>query len=116
MSTSDRGRASEERAAGELARRGYRIVAKNYRCKVGEIDLVARDGDTLVFVEVRSRASGARGDALATVDRRKQQRIARVAEHYLAAEKPTFAGCRFDVVGITGDEVTVVRDAFRPGL
>ena len=116
MTTSARGRAFEERAARELVRRGYRIVARNYRCRVGEIDLIARDGDTLVFVEVRSRASGAHGSALATVDVRKQARIARVAEHYVAAEKPRFATCRFDVVGVTGGELIVVRDAFRPGL
>lgn len=114
-STSERGRANEDRASRVLEERGYRIVERNYRCKLGEIDLVARDGETLVFVEVRSRSRGDRGTALDTVTPAKQQRIARVAQHYLAVRRPAFGACRFDVVGITGGRVEVVKDAFRLG-
>jgi len=111
--TTGRGRSGEDRAAALLIDRGYAIVERNYRCRVGELDLVARDGDTLVFVEVRSRADGAHGSALDTVGGAKQRRIARVAAHYLAARHPTARACRFDVVGITGDDVVLVQDAFR---
>ena len=114
-STTSRGIAGEERAVRELRRRGYRIVERNYRCKVGEIDIVARDRETLVFVEVRTRSSSASGSALETVTPAKQRRIARVASHYLAARRPVFDECRFDVVGITGDELVLVADAFRLG-
>jgi putative endonuclease len=116
MSTVEQGRRGEDRVAALLARSGYRIVDRNYRCKLGEIDLVAVDGDTLVFVEVRTRTSGERGTALETVRGKKQQRIARVAQHYLAYRRPTQQSCRFDVVGITGDDVVIVRDAFRIGI
>jgi putative endonuclease len=104
---------AEDRAAALLCDRGYAIVERNYRCRVGEIDVIARDGDTLAFVEVRSRADGDHGSALATVGPAKQRRIARVAAHYLAARRPTARACRFDVVGITGDDVVLVKDAFR---
>jgi putative endonuclease len=114
-STTESGRASEDRAVRALRERGYQIVERNYRCKLGEIDIVAREGDALVFVEVRSRTDAAHGTALDTVTPAKQRRIARVAEHYLAARRPSFRACRFDVVGITGGELTIVQDAFRLG-
>jgi putative endonuclease len=112
-STTSRGRGAEDRACDELVRRGYVIVERNYRCKVGELDVVARDGAVLVFVEVRSRGSGRYGSALETVGAVKQRRIARVAQHYLAVRRPVFESCRFDVVGITGQELTLIKDAFR---
>lgn len=114
-STKARGDRGEDRAVDELIRLGYEIVERNYRCKLGEIDIVARDGETLVFVEVRTRADSSHGDALETVSRAKQRRIGRVAQMYLVQREPVFETCRFDVVGITGDELTVVQDAFRLG-
>ena len=89
------------------------IVERNYRCALGEIDVVARDGDTLVFVEIRTRSRADRGTALETVRAGKQRRIARVAQHYLIARKPKARAMRFDVIGITADDVVHVRDAFR---
>ncbi len=115
-STHSKGQAGEERAVALLTSHGYRVVERNFRCRAGELDIIARDGDALVFVEVRTRADAARGRALETVTAAKQRRVARVAEVYLAARQPAFTSCRFDVVGITGDEVTLVRDAFRLGL
>ena len=115
MTTRERGQRGEDRAARAIERRGYRIVERNYRCRLGEIDIVARDGETLVFVEVRSRSDGRHGSGLEAVSPRKQRQVARVAQHYLVARKPRFDTFRFDVVGITGDDVTVVRDAFRLG-
>jgi putative endonuclease len=114
-STTARGRRGEDRAVALLERRGYRVVERNFRCKLGELDVIALDGDVLVFVEVRTRADGTRGSALETVTPAKQRQVARVAELYLAARRPRVRACRFDVVGITGDEEVLVVDAFRLG-
>lgn len=108
--------ASEDRAVRELRGRGYEILERNFRCKLGELDVVARDGDTLVFVEVRSRGSAAFGDALAQIGTAKQRQVTRVAQVWLRARGQLRARCRFDVVGVTGGEVALVRDAWRPGL
>ena len=105
---------AEERAARFLAGRGLAIVARNYRTRFGEIDLIARDGATLVFVEVRLRSSARFGGAAASVDARKRRRIEATARLYLArlgAEPP----CRFDVITLDrdGDEVSGwLRGAF----
>lgn len=112
-STIEVGATSEDRAARYLVRQGYRIVERNYRCKVGELDIVARDGDVLVFVEVRSRRSTAYGSALEAVGWHKQRKVSRVALAYLASRRPRFAEARFDVVAITGDELVHVKDAWR---
>lgn len=115
-STTARGKRGEDLAVAELRRRGYRIVERNYRCKRGEIDIIAREGSALVFVEVRSRADGNQGSAVETVTAAKQGKVARVAATYLAERQPVFDECRFDVVGITGGAITVIKDAFRLGL
>ena len=78
----------------------YTIVARNYRCRAGEIDLVALDGAMLVFVEVRSRRGSLAGTALESVDGRKQARVARVAQHFVAARGWHDRDARFDVVGV----------------
>lgn len=114
-STTARGRAGELRAVAFLEGRGYRIVERNFRCRAGEVDIVARQGGDLVFVEVRTRADGQRGSAVETVNARKQARVARVAQAYIALRAPTFSSCRFDVVGITGDDIALITDAFRLG-
>jgi putative endonuclease len=111
--TLERGSAAEARAVEHLRARGYRIVERNFRCKLGEIDIVARDGDTVVFVEVRSRASARYGTALEAVSPAKQRQVARVAQVYAAQRRPS--ACRFDVIGITGTELVHIVDAFRPG-
>ena len=108
------GEAAEESAARFLAHRGLDILARNFRTRWGEIDLVAKDGATLVFVEVRLRSSARFGGAAASVDARKRRRIEAAARLYLArlgAEPP----CRFDVItlGSEGDEVCAwLRGAF----
>ena len=112
-SKADRGAEGEALAARHLERRGYRILERNFRCRAGEIDIVARDGDTLVFVEVRTRSSDRHGSALETVGAAKQAQIVKVARVYLQARRPTFDDCRFDVVGITCGRVELVTDAFR---
>lgn len=115
-STVSRGRAGERRAVAFLEERGYRIVETNFRCRAGEIDIVAREGGDLVFVEVRTRADGRRGSAAETVDAKKRARVARVAEAYLALRAPSFSSCRFDVLGVTGEDIELVTDAFRLGV
>ena len=110
-----RGAWAEERAARELVRRGYSIVERNFRCTVGELDIIARHGRDLVFVEVRSRRAGTTGTGIDAIGYAKRRRVANVARMYLAMKRPNFHGCRFDVVGITGDDIIVIADAWRLG-
>jgi putative endonuclease len=113
MDRRERGHAAEQAAVALLRSKGYTILATNYRCRLGELDIVARDGDELVFVEVRSRATGRHGDALDAIGPSKQRQVARVAQAYLSRENPDFASSRFDVVAQTGDELEHIVDAFR---
>ncbi len=93
------GQWGEERAAKYLRDRGYTICAANWRCRFGELDLVADDGVYLCFVEVKLRKSDAFGAAAAYVDRRKQEKLRAAAELYLA-EHPTGLQPRFDVIEV----------------
>lgn len=103
----------EELAAEYLLGRGYRILERNYRTRTGEIDIVAEDRNTLVFVEVKYRRDASCGSPLAAVDIRKQQKIARTARCYLLRKGcGTETDCRFDVVAITGNEIALVQNAF----
>jgi len=113
MSTLEIGSLAESRAARLLEGAGYRIIERNFRCKAGELDIVARDGETLCFVEVRSRANAEHGDAAEMVGRGKQAQVERVARAYLALRAPSFVAARFDVVAITGDHAQLFRDAWR---
>lgn len=97
----------EDLACAELRRRGYAILARRYRTRHGEIDVVAREGETVVFVEVKARRDEAFGGGGAAVTGWKQQRIVRMATDYLARRGLLDAPCRFDVV-------TVQFDAGRP--
>jgi putative endonuclease len=112
-STVAKGRGGEDRAEEFLRARGYEIVERNARSAIGEIDLVAREGGDLVFVEVRSRADDSTGGAEETVGAIKQRQVARAAAVYLSERSPAFETCRFDVVAITGDDIALFQDAFR---
>lgn len=102
-----------EKEAGEyLKKYGYQILEYNYRCKTGEIDLIAREGGYLVFCEVKYRKSAGSGDPSEAVDARKQKRISRCAAYYLMEKGMTECPCRFDVVSVLADKVTVIRNAF----
>ncbi len=106
------GAAKEQLAEDYLRRHQLRPLARNHRCRHGEIDLIMRDEQGIVFVEVRYRRSGRFGTAAETVDRRKQQRLAAAADHYLQAH-PTPLPCRFDVVAISeGDQIEWIKNAF----
>jgi putative endonuclease len=109
------GLSREREAQTALERAGLRLRASNVRYRFGELDLVMDDGDTLVFVEVRYRRGDGFGGGSASVDARKQQRLARAASMYLAAHPPLARRpCRFDVVALGGaDGVHWIRDAFR---
>ena len=107
------GELAEALAADYLLARGLRLIGRNYRCRLGEIDLILADGPILVFVEVRLRRNADFGGAAASITAAKRQRILRAARHYLSG-KPECA-CRFDVVlldALAADRVEWIKDAF----
>lgn len=114
--THARGAAGEEAAEEFLRLSGYRIVARNVRTKVGEIDLVALDGETLCFIEIKARASAEYGRAIAAVGPQKQRRLAKAALLFLAKNRSQ-RPCRFDVLGLDRGRdgawsFTLVKNAF----
>jgi putative endonuclease len=111
------GKSGEDYACRELERRGYEILARRFRTRLGEIDIVAREDDTLVFVEVKARRSTRFGAPCEAVHWRKQQTIARIAAEYVLRHGIGNARCRFDIVSILfGDglrpRVEILRGAF----
>ena len=110
QAVSSAGGHAEEQAARFLAARGMKIIERNYRCRGGEIDLICREGATLVFVEVRLRTHRGFGGAAASITPAKQRRIALAARHYLAG-KP-LPVCRFDAVLLDGTAIDWIRNAF----
>jgi putative endonuclease len=106
----------EDLAVDELERLGYAVLARRYRTRHGEIDIVARDGETIVFVEVKVKERAEFGSAAEAVTLRKQRRVISMAVDYLARNRLTSRPCRFDVVAIDGaDEeatLTYYRGAF----
>ena len=110
------GAEAEKRAADFLIGQGYTIVRRNFRGGGSEIDIIAMDGDIVVFVEVRSRRSGAWAGPEESVDEAKQRRLWKTAEFYLAEVAEKEMPARFDVVAIEGETVRHHKDAFRPAL
>ena len=108
----NKGMAAEDRAAAFLEANGLQPVARNWRTKGGEIDLIMRDGQTLVFVEVRSRSSSQFGGAAASITATKQARIIHAATHYLSGLTIT-PPCRFDAILEQDSQLTWLRDAFQ---
>lgn len=109
------GKANEIIAKNYLKKKKYKILLCNYKNKIGEIDIIAKQKDYIVFVEVKARTSGAFGNPVEAVDERKQEKIRRVASLYLLQTKQTNANCRFDVISILGNEdaeITHIEDAF----
>lgn len=103
----------EALAAKYLQNIGYEILERNYRCRYGEVDLIAKDGDYLVFVEVKFRQSPSQGGSLAAVTRKKQQTLSKVAAFYLSSQWNRMdLSCRFDVVGFDGAQITLIQNAF----
>jgi putative endonuclease len=95
------GAQAEAVAAQYLQQRGLKLVDSNYRCRFGEIDLILREGETVVFAEVRQRSRSSFGGAAASIDARKQERLILTAQLYLAS-LPRIPPCRFDAVLLDG--------------
>ncbi len=111
------GQQGEDRAAAFLAERGYHILAKNVRTRYGELDIVARQGDTVVFVEVKTRLSDACGGGVEALHPAKQRQIVRLAQAYIARHEWEERPARFDVVAIGYDEngveeIELIENAF----
>jgi putative endonuclease len=107
------GKRGEDLACSELERRGYAILARRHRCRAGELDIVARDGPTLVFVEVKAREGSEFGAGAEAVTWQKQRRIVRLASEYVMRNHLTGDRCRFDVVSIRFDDGRAVIDVFQ---
>ena len=105
MSKKNTGTLAEEKALAYLAARGLSLIEKNFSCSYGEIDIIMRDGEDLVFVEVRRRSSSAYGGALASVDTHKQRKLQRTACHYMMRKYgDMLPPCRFDLILLDGKE------------
>jgi len=103
------GQEGEATAERYLRGKGYRIVARNLRSSLGELDLVAEDGQVLVFIEVKARRTGEFGGAVHAVHRQKQQKLIRLASQFLAQRHWTERPCRFDVVLLEGKDSVVLK-------
>ena len=102
----------EERAAAWYAAQGYQVVARNWRCRDGELDLIARRGRVYVFCEVKARSSTAFGSPLEAVDVDKRRRIRHLAARWLDGAGVRASDLRFDVVGVVDKHLEVVEGAF----
>ena len=105
---------SYEKCAGAyLEQQGYEVLEYNFRCRQGEIDIIAKDGEYLVFVEVKYRKNAAMGSPYEAVDHKKQRIISRTASYYcLTHGYGETTPCRFDVVAVLGEEIQVLKNAF----
>jgi len=112
-STTAIGRDAEARARRFLQGEGFTIVSANFRSPAGEIDIIAREGDVLCFVEVRSRAETGLVDPLETITYEKRRRIERAAEVFLEGLAGPRPNVRFDVVAVRGQRLELLRDAFQ---
>ena len=110
------GKKSESVAAAQLEKNGYKILEHNYRTKLGEIDIIAKEGDTIVFVEVKARRSDGFGNPKSAITPKKQQKISMTALYYLKATKQSNAKARFDVVtirsGKENPDIEIIKNAF----
>lgn len=110
------GKRGEDLACEELQRRGYTILDRRFRTRCGELDIIARDGGVLVFVEVKARSGSGFGSPFESVTWQKRQRLSAMAESYLFLKRLTGVACRFDVVSVlegqSGHTVELVKGAF----
>lgn len=109
----EKGREGERRAVAYLEEQGYVVERTNFYCPFGEVDVIAREGDHLVFVEVKYRSSERYGHPLEAVSPAKQRRIIKCSQYYLVGQGLSCdVPLRFDVVAILGDQITLVKNAF----
>ena len=114
LSAIERGEWAEDLAAQHLLANGLKPVQRNHRCRWGEIDLIMRDRQTLVFVEVRFRSRANYGNGAQSVDARKQCKLINAAEHYLQSHATLRdVPCRFDVVSVSKNNSQWIKDAFQ---
>lgn len=109
------GKKGEELALKYLQKKGYRIIERNFRCSYGEIDLIARDGKTVVFVEVKARSSGQLSPPYLAVNKNKRKKIQKTAEYYLNQNRAGQVDCRFDIVSVVLGEppdIEIIKGAF----
>ncbi len=103
----------EARAADWMKQAGYQILARNFRCRFGEIDIIAKKDGCISFVEVKYRSSDSHGSPQEAVDFRKQQRISNAASYYLYTRRCLMdTPCRFDVAAVSGEEIRLIENAF----
>ena len=116
MQEKELGKKGEEVALRFLKKKGYKIIQQNYVCKMGEMDLIAREKDTLVFIEVKTRTSTAFGPPQLAVTSTKQMQLSKVALYFLKQKRLEDIKARFDVVAILlrpeGEEIELIKDAF----
>jgi len=116
MDKKELGRIGEEVALRYLKKSGYRILARNYVCKLGEIDIIAKEKDTLTFIEVKTRTSALFGPPQLAVTPSKQMQLSKAALYFLKEKRLGDVKARFDVVAIVlgpdGEEIELIRDAF----
>ena len=106
------GTQKEQLAGAYLEKNGYEIIEYNFRCRQGEIDIIAKDGDYLVFCEVKYRSGTTCGTPFEAVDYKKQKNISRCALFYVSKRHWQYLPCRFDVISVTDEEIKILKNAF----
>ncbi len=112
MNTKTKGKAGELFAVLYLKKKHYKIVEQNFRCRFGEIDIIARDNGALVFVEVKTRKNTDFQRPAESVNARKQKRIITAAKYFLMQNLISDVACRFDVIEVMGEEINHITNAF----
>ena len=112
MTSREEGLRGEETAIETLKRRGYKIVERNHRNRLGEIDVIAEEGGFLVFVEVKKRNTPSFGEAVCAIDEKKKRHLVKAALFYLKTHRCADRRVRFDVIGIDVDRIKLVKNAF----
>jgi putative endonuclease len=115
MNRREVGNLGEEQVAGYVRRRGWEILERNYRFAGREIDIIAKAGDVIVFIEVKKRNQNRWGRGAEAVDYRKRRRIAGVAAHYISARSLSEVNVRFDVASLDGASLEYIENAFQAG-
>ena len=112
----DIGKRGETLAISFLKKNGYRIIESNFRCRYGEIDIIAQDGKTVAFIEVKTKTSNRFGSPTQAIDLRKQRQVSKTALAYISQKRLTNYSARFDVVGInikgSNSEIELIKNAF----
>jgi len=106
------GKLGEDIAVKYLRKNGYQIIERNFRNKLGEIDIIAREGDVISFIEVKSRGSEQFGSGLEAIDKRKMRKLSQVALTYIKLHSLEDVMCRFDVLALSDSKIDLIKNAF----